>query len=236
MLEIPLQLPAQKRRSWRILYAMVSSYPSQTSVIVLHMPFKRKPLFDYLRAFLNVHLYLSDNIFITKPNDREIVLSWERDKTISDFPYAWNFRPTCGHRTCGETLQHLIDLHLDQGTLIQVREHSEHEFGQCPSTTTISKQCRRVASRLWWRTYLKFYRSTFIALRPTRRVSLHSLHLVSKDGEQVLWLATALWNCKSKRPTLRCGSQTTLQQVATVGGLSKIPHSDKTSYVTVCHM
>lgn len=157
----------------RIVYALLSSYPSQTFVFVLHMEQKSRDSVDYLRTFSNVHLYLSDDIFVMKPNDREVVISWERDRNQN----PWDYMSTCGHRGCDDTNQNLINLRLDKRVLIQVREVP---FRQ-PRETIEGD----IIASLSLKTYVKYYRSTFILFRLAGTGILHSSLQVHRTGQVV---------------------------------------------------
>lgn len=169
--------------------ALCSEYSRQeqtTFVFVLFATPEHRILFKFLWELPHAHVYLADQHFPLKRNDREIVISWERDKK----PFGdgvnkyWGLSKECGHSDCSEAEKNLQFLHLEKRALIQVREIESRDLNEAARIPKILSQ------QMIMKYYLQRYRSSFIILRPVNADVAFTAYTVKRSnrviGEQVV--------------------------------------------------
>lgn len=184
--------PSRENPSARMLVAAIceaigSQYSEEgktTFVFVLFATPEHRSLFNFLWKLPHAHVYLADPDFPLKQNDREIVISWERDNPdkkqygnpINEY---WEPRKGCGHSDCSKAKRNIQHLHLEKRALIQVREVKSAD----PAENF--RIFKALSHMIGLKYYLRRYRSSFIVARVENIDVTFAAYTVRRSGRLV---------------------------------------------------
>lgn len=159
------------------------SHQDLTLVFVLRASKRYRSSFSYLWRLSRAHVYLSHESFVLKPNEREIVISWERDYTYLDRPLNayWSLDGACGYRNCSRAWKRFQLFYLENRVLIQIRELTTEQF-EGLSPKRFRGYMRRDIGHM---NYLRRFRSTFLVVRMHDSMTLHSTNTVRRTGRVI---------------------------------------------------
>lgn len=154
-----------------------------TFIFVLYTTSEFRSSFNFLWNLPSSLVYLSTDYIHLKANERQIILSWERDyqPTLRPVSEYWDLHKVCGTRSCDHVIGGIDRFHVEKRVLIQVRELKPYEVIYDPAV----KIRRILRNYLSLKYYYHHYLSTLVVVRKENKDTFHSSHIIKRSDRAV---------------------------------------------------